>query len=85
MPTSRQAASFDLDLIVGFLVNLKHLQSVGVLQLQLRPLMVAFASPPFDAQILTLNVVLIGGIFGARLVFGEGVIGEHGHLFMVPS
>ncbi|PBK85981.1 hypothetical protein ARMGADRAFT_1087013 [Armillaria gallica] len=46
--------------------------------------MVAFVNPPFHAQIPTLDVVLIDRFFGVRLVYGEGVIGEHGHLFM-PS
>ncbi len=38
--------------------------------------MVAFASPPFDAQILILDV-LINRLFGVRLVYGEDVIGKH--------
>ncbi len=39
--------------------------------------MVAFVHPPFDAQIPTLDVVLVDRLFGVRLVYGENVISEH--------
>ena len=74
MPTSRQAASFNLDLVVGFLVGLKHLQFYGSssASAELSPLMVTFANPPFDAQILTVDVVLIIRFFRVRLVYARG-------------
>ncbi len=59
--------------------------SVGVLQFQRIPLMVAFTNLPSDAQIQALDI-LIDRFSGVRFRgYGEDIIGEHGHLFMVPS